>query len=111
MNTDYVIVKAIFKTSHDAKKMAKSLIDKGLIATAQLSPILSIYKWEGEKRTEDEVELSCITRSDLYGIVKGFINDNYLNECCQIVSTPVLDMSKDLLKWINLQTSKYEVII
>ena len=46
-------------TEQDAQVLSNKLIEKGLIACAQLSqPIQSIYQWNGEVMTEEETKIT-----------------------------------------------------
>ena len=46
-----------FSSESEAKKLAKLLLDSSLIASANIYPIVSMYKWEGEVKDEKEFVL------------------------------------------------------
>ena len=62
----YVMIKTTFESVEEAEKMAKMLIAKRYIASAQLDKLNVFYTWNDESCNENEIELSCITRGDLY---------------------------------------------
>lgn len=50
----------------DAKKMAKTVVDRGLAACAQLSQIESFYVWDGAVQNEPEVRIVFKTTDAQY---------------------------------------------
>lgn len=54
----------------DAERIARHLLDKRLIACANLIPIRSIYRWGGEVKNEEEVVLIGKTTEDRYAAVE-----------------------------------------
>lgn len=49
-----------------ARTIVKALLDKRLIACANVIPMRSFYNWEGQEREDDELVLIMKTRSELY---------------------------------------------
>ncbi len=100
----YVMIKTTFESVEEATKMAKLLIKKRYIASAQLDKLNVFYTWNDELCNENEIELSCITRGDLYDKVETFIKQNHSYECCQIICIPIINTSKEFGDWISEQT-------
>lgn len=40
-----------------AEKLAVALLEQGLVACVSLMPIVSLYRWEGQDRRDEEVQL------------------------------------------------------
>lgn len=100
----YVMIKTTFESIEEAAKMAKMLIKKRYVASAQLYQLNVFYTWNDESCNENEFELSCITRGNLYEIVETFIKQNHSYECCQIICLPIIKTSKEFGNWIVDQT-------
>ena len=101
---DYVMIKTTFESIEEASKMAKMLINNRYIASAQIDKLNVFYTWNDESCNENEIELSCITRGDLYDIVETFIKQHHSYECCQIICIPIINTSKEFGDWIIEQT-------
>jgi len=100
----FIMIKTTFESNEEAAKMAKTLLSKRLIASAQLNKLNVFYTWNDEECNEDETELSCITRGELYWNVSEFIREHHSYECCQIICIPIIKTSIDFETWILDQT-------
>ena len=58
----YSIVYVTAKDEEEAKKIANHLLDKHLIACANMFPIKSLYWWKGKIEADDEVVLIMKTQ-------------------------------------------------
>ena len=102
----YIMIKTTFESVEEASKMAKMLINCRYVASAQLDELNVFYTWNDESCNENEIELSCITRGDLYCMVEAFIKNHHSYECCQIICLPIIETSTDFGKWIDEQTTQ-----
>ena len=102
--TSFVMIKTTFESIEEATKMAKMLVNKRYIASAQLDRLNVFYTWNDEPCNENEIELSCITRGELFDIVETFIKQHHSYECCQIICLPIINISKEFENWIIEQT-------
>ena len=101
----FVMVKTTFESHEEAAKMAKMLLNKKIIASAQLNKLNVFYTWNDEACNEDEIELSCITRGTLFAEVAEFIRTNHSYECCQLVCVPIVGTTIEFEEWIYAQTN------
>jgi periplasmic divalent cation tolerance protein len=46
-----------------AERLARSLVERGLVACVTLAPVLSIYRWQGVTTRGDEVQLLLKTQA------------------------------------------------
>ena len=53
--------------------MARALVERRLVACAQISEIESVYRWQGEVQQEAEVRLLLKTREALHDQVEALI--------------------------------------
>lgn len=96
----FILVKTTFESRTEAEDMARMLIDKHLIVSGQISKLHSIYMWDDQINSEDEVELSCITASILYTEVEDFIKSNHSYEVCEIICVPIIKTTPEFSDWI-----------
>ena len=101
---EIIVIKTTFESGEEASQMAKALLSKNLIASAQLSKLNVFYTWKGEFHNKDETELSCITRTALYHNTADFIKENHSYECCQILCFPVKQTTLEFQSWVLEQT-------
>jgi periplasmic divalent cation tolerance protein len=93
------------KNSLEAKKIARILIDKSLIACANLMPINSIFWWNGNFKEENEVVLLCKTTNKLEKDARNEIKIQHSYDVPAIISWKV-DVNKDFEGWIGTETQK-----
>ena len=104
ITAEFVMIKTTFESNEEAAKMAKMLLSKKLIASAQLNKLSVFYTWNDEACNEDETELSCITRGTLFQSTADFINKHHSYECCQIVCIPIVKTTQQFEEWLLGQT-------
>ncbi|MBW2064586.1 MAG: divalent-cation tolerance protein CutA [Deltaproteobacteria bacterium] len=101
---EYIQVHTTLESKEDAKKIARHLVEKRLVACAQVvGPISSTYWWKGE--IQDEEEWLCIMKSkrDLYAQMEREIRAIHPYEEPEILATPVIEGSKSYLEWLDDQ--------
>jgi periplasmic divalent cation tolerance protein len=79
----------------------RSLVDQRLAACGQLiSPIRSIYRWEGQVQDEAEVRVALHTRESLVTtIIERTRNEHPYDVPC-VLALPVQDGNSDYLAWV-----------
>lgn len=87
-------------TKEEAKKIAKHLIEKKLIACANIFPINSLYKWEDKIKDENEFVLIAKTTEDNFEEVKNEVEEMHSYSTPCIVKIPV-SSNKKYLDWIK----------
>ena len=68
---NFIIIYITNPSEEKAKEVAKHLLEKKLIACANLFPIKSMYWWEGKIADENEIVLLAKTLPEKYKEVKA----------------------------------------
>ncbi|MCG8568477.1 MAG: divalent-cation tolerance protein CutA [Desulfobacterales bacterium] len=87
-----------------AQKIARELIREQLAACVQLTPVTSVYTWEGRVEEEREIRLTIKTRTALYKEVENHIRRNHEYQVPQILRIPIETGLPDYLNWIEQNT-------
>jgi periplasmic divalent cation tolerance protein len=87
-----------------AQTLASLLVEKRLAACVQLSPISSVYRWQGKIESASEVRLVAKTSATLAQSVIDTIQANHPYDVPEIIVTKIVDGSQDYLKWIETET-------
>jgi len=90
----------------DAKRIAKDLVEKNLVACAQvIGPIESTYRWQG--KIEEAQEWLCILKSryDRYDRLEERIKRIHPYEEPEILATSVVKGSHGYLQWLDRQVA------
>src|ERR1039458_9325889 len=101
MENTYVLVLATVATEQQASELARSIVSAGLAACVQIHSVRSVYKWEGEIRTEPEWLLLIKTTDDRYASLEQHIKAHHSYETPEIVKLPITGGSRERPGWID----------
>jgi periplasmic divalent cation tolerance protein len=88
-----------------AMKLARALVTERLAACVNVgAPVQSMYHWQGQIETADEIPVTIKTRATLYPRVEAAIRAGHPYELPEIVAVPLLDGSRPYLDWLAAET-------
>ena len=102
----YIQVSTTVDVEADAEKIAGALVEERLAGCVQISPITSIYRWQGKIETAREWRLCIKTREDLREEVDKVLTVLSSYEVPEIIVTPILGGSKAYLAWLDRELRK-----
>lgn len=76
-------------TLESAQAMACGLVDRRLVACAQITPVESFYRWGGQTRHDQEFRLMLKTAPARYAAVEAAIRSLHPYELPSIFAIPV----------------------
>lgn len=89
----------------EAATIARVLLEKRLAACINiLGAITSLYRWEGEIKTGNEVALIAKTRSDLIDEATEAVQEIHSYDCPCVIALPIQGGNPDFLQWIEDET-------
>lgn len=92
------------KDMKEARKISRHLIEKKLVACANIFPINSIYPWKGEIQDTEEIVVLLKTPDENYEKVETEIKKLHSYDTPAIYSWTVDKINKDYLDWVNKET-------
>lgn len=102
MLTDYSVVFVTVGSLEEGVKIGRSLVEKELIACANLIPnVTSIYRWEGEVKEDQEWLLVLKTRNHLFLDIRDEVLRLHSYDVPEIVELPVRNGYYKYLEWID----------
>jgi periplasmic divalent cation tolerance protein len=107
MANDHIVVLITAPSGAVATAIATVLLDGKLAACVNVvSPIRSLYAWEGKRFDEEEVLLIVKTRAALFeDRLVPAVKSVHPYEVPEIIALPILMGSKAYLDWIDETTS------
>jgi periplasmic divalent cation tolerance protein len=99
--TEHALVLITCGNVEEARTIATSLLDNHLAAGAQLLPIDSIYRWQGEVVEDAEVVILAKTRRDRFDAVRATVEETHSYEVPPIVMIEMVAANQPYLDWID----------
>lgn len=84
-----------------ARTMASALVERRLVACAQISSIESIYRWDGRLQHEPEFRIVFKTARPRYAEVEAAIKALHPYELPAIFAVPVAAAAADYGDWVQ----------
>jgi periplasmic divalent cation tolerance protein len=101
----HVIVSSTTDSEEGAREMAARVIGAKLGACAQIvGPVTSVYRWEGEVRTDTEWRVEIKTAADRVTALVEAIKDGHGYDVPEIIATPIEGGSSEYLAWLVSET-------
>jgi periplasmic divalent cation tolerance protein len=102
----FVVVFVTCGSEGEASKIAHALVDERLAACANIvSPIRSVYRWEGKICDEREWLLVIKTREARFRDLEKRVKSLHSYQVPEIISLPILAGSPSYLKWLEENTT------
>jgi periplasmic divalent cation tolerance protein len=99
---NYISVYITVKDKEEGKKIARQLLEKRLIACANIiENIASLYWWKGEIQEEEEAVIIAKSSSEKFPEIELEVRSCHSYECPCIISWPIINGSDDYLKWLK----------
>jgi len=86
-----------------AKTMIQALLEKKLIACANITPIKSMYLWQGRKEETSEIAIIMKTTPDNWEQLRAAIEQLHPYEVPCIIKLPV-EANEQYEEWIRKET-------
>jgi periplasmic divalent cation tolerance protein len=102
---DAIVVLVTFGSEEEALKIANTLVEEHLAACVNLvSPIRSIYRWEGKIWDEKEWLLIIKTQKQRFEELEKKVKSLHSYAIPEIISFPITEASSTYLNWIKENT-------
>ena len=104
MGGEYVSVYSTFPDRECAARIAKTLVDEGLVACANIFAVNSVYRWQGEVETSSEHAALMKTRRVLFDKIEHRILELHPYDLPAIVAYSLENGAEAYLEWIAAST-------
>jgi len=106
-SSSFIQVQITYPNVEEAKSAAKTLVERRLVACAQILPqIESRYVWQGKTNVDVESLLLCKTRATLFNRLAEVVAAEHSYECPQIVGVPLQFVAPSYRDWLDEQIAE-----
>ncbi|MFZ5516367.1 MAG: divalent-cation tolerance protein CutA [Candidatus Zhuqueibacterota bacterium] len=105
MNEDIIVIFVTAANQQEAELITSALVEKKLIACGSMvSPVFSIFRWQGKINHEHEVLMILKTRRSKFNEVALEIKALHSYETPEIIALPIIAGADDYVAWVNSET-------
>lgn len=94
------------KTKEEACKITDFLLERRLIAGANLFPLESRYRWKGEIRRESEYAVFMQSTDACFAEIENAVKQLHSYEIPCILALNIDKANTDFLSWIHFNTQR-----
>ncbi len=105
--TDFIVAFVTVSSKEEAERIAYTLVHDQLAACVNiLSPIQSIYRWEGDIQNDVELMLVIKTRRALFDDVSECVHRLHSYEKPEVIAVPIEAGDAPYLSWVRDTTTQ-----
>jgi len=97
----YGIVMVTAGSPSEAEAIASGLVEAKLAACVSITPIQSIYSWEGKIESQEEWQLTIKTDLGQFAALEAQVRQLHSYEVPEIIALPLVTGSQPYLEWIS----------
>lgn len=87
----------------EARTIAKSLINARLAACITITPIESIYRWQGDIQSDSEYQLVIKSDLALFDQISDHVTQQHSYELPEIIAIPMTHSTQAYGRWVLAQ--------
>jgi len=101
----HIVILVIAKDEAQAQKIAEKLVEKKLVACANIVPgIQSIFRWQGKVDRAQEVLLILKSRRRHFPSIVQTVKALHSYDVPEVIALPIIEGNKDYLQWLTEST-------
>ncbi|TAF55527.1 MAG: divalent-cation tolerance protein CutA, partial [Oscillatoriales cyanobacterium] len=98
---EFIVVYVTAGSETEAWTIAQALVTDRLAACVSLTPITSVYRWDGAIQQESEWQLVIKTRRECWDAVQAAIERLHSYEVPECIAVPIVAGTPPYLQWIT----------
>jgi len=105
--TDAIVIFVTAGSETEAEKIARALVEEQLAACVNiLSPIRSIYRWQGQVADDREWLLLIKTRAERFAAVESRVKALHSYQVPEVIALPIVAGAEGYLRWLQENVSE-----
>jgi periplasmic divalent cation tolerance protein len=101
--TDKIIVLVTCSSANEARKIARSLVERRLAACVNIlrAPVESIYRWKGSVESARELLLVIKSSRARFAALQAEVRRLHNYDVPEIIALPITAGSREYLAWVS----------
>lgn len=101
MEKNYIVVLVTTVSKQEAENIVEKLLEKQLIACANITVVYSLFHWSGKTEKSEEYLIVMKSRKDLFEDLSETVKALHSYEIPEIIAVPVVEGSEAYLGWLD----------
>lgn len=101
----YVTVLITAPDRESARKISRHLLEKRLASCINMSPVSSMYWWEGKIEEAEEILLVVKTTTDKLDALTKEVKAVHPYQVPEVIALPIVGGLKEYLSWVERETN------
>ncbi|MBT3880357.1 MAG: divalent-cation tolerance protein CutA [Candidatus Scalindua sp.] len=102
---DYIVIYITTGSVNEAEKIGRALVEEKLAACSNIiSPIRSIYRWQGKICDDKEALMVLKTRKKHFEQIVKRVETLHSYDVPEIIAIPIIEGSSKYMSWLNEET-------
>lgn len=103
--SNYIVIYITTSSVNEAKKIGRALVEEKLAACSNIiSPIRSIYRWQGKICDDKEALMILKTKKKLFKQIVATVEELHSYDVPEIIALPIIEGSDKYLSWLKEET-------
>jgi periplasmic divalent cation tolerance protein len=103
--TDAIVILVTVGSEAEAEMIAKAVVEEQLAACVNiLSPMRSVYRWEGKVTDDREWLLLIKTRAERFAAVETRVKALHSYQVPEVIALPIMAGTEEYLRWLREET-------
>jgi len=101
LEKNYIVVLVTTVSKQEAENIVEKLLEKQLIACANITAVYSLFHWSGKTEKSEEYLIVMKSRKDLFENLSETVKALHSYEIPEIIAVPVVEGSEAYLGWLD----------
>jgi periplasmic divalent cation tolerance protein len=103
--TDAIVILVTAGSEAEAEMIAKAVVEEQIAACVNiLSPMRSVYRWEGKVTDDREWLLLIKTRAERFAAVETRVKALHSYQVPEVIALPIMAGTEEYLRWLREET-------
>ncbi len=102
--SEFILIYVTSGSEAEAQTIAQTLVNERLAGCVSVTPIMSVYRWDGAIQSEPEWQLTIKTRRENFDAIKVAIAALHSDEVPECIAVPIVAGSSSYLQWLAAST-------
>lgn len=103
-STEFILIYVTSDSETEARTIAQKLVQENLAACVSVTPVTSVYRWDGAVTLDSEWQLTIKTRQERFAAIQAVIAATHSYDVPECIAVPIVAGTPSYLQWLRDST-------